>query len=289
MIEIVWQFDPASQEREPQPATAGEALSLLTAGNRDFADLLNQVNTAQGGRRVIEIFPDDLGIARSPGEAPMQKPFAAVLSCADARVPTELVFSQASNDLFAVRVAGNVLAPACLGSLDYAANNLDSVKLLVVLGHTGCGAVTAAVESLESHAKYLDVAVNQPLRVIVDSLIPLVTSSNYALIDEYGADVRESPGYRGALIEMAVSMNAAMIAGIIARTYAAVANDDLGVVYGVYNLGNRLVGRPAGESFPGFWEPGLFNPPGDDDGFLRLSEELAGSNFIRNLLLEEAA
>jgi carbonic anhydrase len=213
-----------------------------------------------------------------------QTPFAAILSCADARVPTELVFAQAANDIFAVRVAGNVLASACLGSLDYAVKNLDSVHLLVVLGHTGCGAVTAAVDSMQKHANYIDIAVNQPLRVIVDSLIAVVNSAENTLNNVYGPEVSSAPGYHSALIEMAVSMNAALIAGIIQKTYIDLISGELEVVYGIYNLQNRLVGRPAGDSFPGFWQAGLFSPPQKEDGFVLLGKQLAESNFIKQLL-----
>ena len=72
--------------------------------------------------------------------------------------------------------------------------------------------------------------------------------------------------------------------GIIQRNYAALINEKLAVVYGIYNLHNHLVGRPAAESFPGYWEAGLFSPPQGDDGFVLLSNQLAGSAFINNLL-----
>ena len=100
-------------------------------------------------------------------------------------------------------------------------------------------------------------------------------------------DVTQAPGYRDALIEMAVCINAATIAGIIQRNYADHITKKLDVVYGVYNLHNRLVGRPAGVSFPGNWEAGLFAPPQDENGFVKLSNQLAGSEFIKKLLAAE--
>jgi carbonic anhydrase len=284
MIEIVWQYDPSLQKGDPSPSSASEARRVLEDGNRDFAELLANLHGGQDKRRVLKIFPGDLETSDTLGMVLKQSPFAATLSCSDARVPTELVFAQAANDIFAVRVAGNVLATACLGSLDYAVENLDSVRLLVVLGHTGCGAVTAAVDSVQKHANYINIAINQPLRVIVDSLIAVVNNADNSLSNVYGPEVTQAPGYHSALIEMAVSMNAALIAGIIQKTYADLISEKFGIVYGIFNLHNRLVGRPAGESFPGNWELGLFTPPQEEDGFVLLEEQLAKSKFIQQLL-----
>jgi len=75
-----------------------------------------------------------------------QKPFAAILSCSDSRVPPEVIFDQGLGDLFVIRVAGNVLDTTTIASAEYAAEHLD-VPILVVLGHSKCGAVTAAVNS----------------------------------------------------------------------------------------------------------------------------------------------
>ncbi|KJS77841.1 carbonic anhydrase [Desulfosporosinus sp. BICA1-9] len=79
-----------------------------------------------------------------------QHPFAVIVSCSDSRVSPELLFDQALGDLFVVRVAGNVVTPVELGSVEYAVDHLK-VPLVVVLGHEGCGAVTAAVEGGEPH------------------------------------------------------------------------------------------------------------------------------------------
>ena len=79
-----------------------------------------------------------------------QHPFAVVVSCSDSRVPPELLFDQALGDLFVVRVAGNVVTPVELGSIEYAVEHLN-VPLIMVLGHEECGAVTAAVEGGVSH------------------------------------------------------------------------------------------------------------------------------------------
>lgn len=76
-----------------------------------------------------------------------QKPFATILGCADSRIPPELIFDQGFGDLFVIRVAGNVLGDDVIGSLEYAVHHVKT-PLIVVLGHEGCGAVTAAVQAM---------------------------------------------------------------------------------------------------------------------------------------------
>lgn len=111
--------------------TPAAALALLYEGNARFAE-----GKPQAPNR-------DLGRLRAV--APGQKPFAAFLGCADSRVPVEIIFDQGFGDLFVTRIAGNVTTPECTGSLEFAAVVLG-VKVLYVLGHTGCGAVSAAVQ-----------------------------------------------------------------------------------------------------------------------------------------------
>ncbi len=78
-----------------------------------------------------------------------QNPFAIILGCSDSRVPAELVFDQGIGDLFVIRVAGNIVAPSLVGSIEYAAS-MFGTKLVVVLGHSQCGAVTATIKELET-------------------------------------------------------------------------------------------------------------------------------------------
>ena len=100
-----------------------------------------------------------------------QSPFAIVLGCSDSRVPAELVFDQGFGDLFVIRVAGNIVAPSQVGSVEFAASKFGT-KLVVVMGHSGCGAITAAVE------ERLDGATTESrnLRSIVDRVRPSVQS-----------------------------------------------------------------------------------------------------------------
>ncbi|MES2393398.1 MAG: carbonic anhydrase [Acidobacteriota bacterium] len=113
----------------PKPATPEEALHLLVKGNeRYLAETLTSCSA-------------NMAHLRHASEA-HQEPFAAILSCADSRVPDELVFDQSLGTLFVVRVAGNIAAPDTIASLEYAAAAVG-VKLILVLGHTACGAVKA--------------------------------------------------------------------------------------------------------------------------------------------------
>jgi carbonic anhydrase len=114
-----------------RPETPDRALSLLAEGNQRYL-----------AQKLIS-FQEDLDILKADSEE-HQEPFAAVLSCADSRVPVELVFDQSIGHVFVVRVAGNVATPDTIASLEYGAAVLG-VKALVVLGHTNCGAVKATI------------------------------------------------------------------------------------------------------------------------------------------------
>src|SRR5262245_28226101 len=105
MFEIIYRYDPSRPTVRQPPADAGEARRLLEEGNRTF------VNLASGGpegSRVVYFDLADIGVAVERGVI-KQRPFAVVLGCSDARVPIELIFDRAFNELFVVRVAGNIL------------------------------------------------------------------------------------------------------------------------------------------------------------------------------------
>jgi carbonic anhydrase len=286
MIEICWRYDPATRVVERQPATASHAIALLSEGNAAFAAL--GTTTDADARHVVPIVAEDLGLAGAPGDAPLQTPFAALLGCADARVPLELVFAQSANDAFVVRVAGNVLAAECVGSLDFAVSSLPTVRLLAVLGHTGCGAVSATVDGYLEPAGYLRVTSNLPLRAIVDSLVAAVHAADRALRACHGDDVVGCSGYRPALIDLAVVLNAAVAADALRTLFAARLGDTLGVAFGVYDLASRQVGlpdpAPAGEP----WRPGLVAPP-DAETFTQFAHDVAGSRYIDALLATSVA
>lgn len=283
MPELSWQ----QQSDAPvgaRPRSAAEAHGALVAGNHAFTRFLDEHPlTADGPRPVMQIALEDLGLSR-PGTAPTQRPFAAFLGCADARVPVEIIFGQAANDVFVVRVAGNVLGSECLGSLDFAVEQLRTVRLLGVLGHTGCGAVSAAVDAFLVPSSYLGVAANLPLQSIVAALLAPVRAAFHALDEAYGPTVADRAGYRAAAVDLSVVLNAAMVAAVLRRNFQGRLGDELGIVYGVYNLASRNVGLPATGDRGDMWQPGLFAPPDDEDGFATLADRLARSPFFAELL-----
>ena len=260
-----------------RPETPAEAIAALMEGNRAFSDLLAE--PGDGAPAVMHIALEDLGVG-PPGVAPVQQPFAAFLGCADARAPVELLFGQAANNLFVVRVAGNILDAAELGSLNFAVERLGTVRLLCVLGHTGCGAVSAAVDAYLSPATYLGVAANLPLQAIVSPLMAPVRGAADALRRVAGDGVDRQPVYRAALVDLTGTLHAALQAAVLRRAYQSRLGDTLEAVYGMYNLASRRVGRPNAAAEGDDWQPGLFTPPADAAGFAALALELAGSRYV---------
>jgi len=135
---------------------AHEALTRLREGNRRFVSdaLPSAADVSQ--RRRVEL-------------ATSQEPFAIILGCSDSRVPAELVFDQGLGDLFVIRVAGNIVAPSQIGSVEFAASRFGT-PLVVVLGHTQCGAILATIEELQQTSGHQ----SQNLRSIVDRVRPSV-------------------------------------------------------------------------------------------------------------------
>ena len=132
--------------------SADEALQRLKRGNERFL-----AGTARFPTVQKEVLAE---LAKS------QKPYATILSCSDSRVPPELIFDAGFGELFIVRVAGNVLSPEVAGSLQYAGRHLHT-PLFVVLGHTGCGAVAAAVDTQLRGTRQLS-----RIQLLVDSIVP---------------------------------------------------------------------------------------------------------------------
>ncbi|MDQ7008062.1 MAG: carbonic anhydrase [Acidobacteriota bacterium] len=138
---------------------ARQALDRLRQGNRRFVGGL----AARHGARDAD---------RRRALVSGQKPVAVVVACADSRVPPEIVFDQGLGDLFVVRVAGNVIDPVVLGSVEFAVESLGT-RLIVVLGHSRCGAVAATVDVVESGRD----ADSPHLRAIVERIRPAVDAA----------------------------------------------------------------------------------------------------------------
>jgi carbonic anhydrase len=255
MIEIVYRYDPQHPAASRLPATAAEAVERLVEGNRRLSGLVEAHDRAGGSETRTVEFDIDLGAGASPG-GPEQRPFGVVLGCADARAPVELVFGQGVNDLFVVRVAGNVIGSECLGSIDYAVHHFtDSVKVIAVLGHSSCGAVSAAVDAFVRPGVYLELAGSYPLRSIVDRILVAVRAASNALEQVHGRDVAERPGYRRALVETSVAVNAAYAAYSLVAELPTGRRGEVSVVCGVYDLATRQVRPGHGDTI------GLAAPP----------------------------
>jgi carbonic anhydrase len=136
--------------------SAADALARLRDGNRRFVANRLETTTASSYDRRAALL---LG----------QEPFAVVLGCSDSRVPAELVFDQGFGDLFVIRVAGNIVAPSQIGSVEFAASRFGT-RLVVVLGHSQCGAVLATLEESLGRRS----APSRNLRFIVDRVRPSV-------------------------------------------------------------------------------------------------------------------
>ncbi len=191
--------DPAPP---PPDMTPAEALKWLRDGNARFAD-----GKPDAPRRDL---------ARLKAVAPEQKPVAAFLGCADSRVPIEILFDQGFGDLFVTRVAGNVATPECVGSLEFGTAILGA-KVLYVLGHTRCGAVTAAAKGDE---------VPGQISVLFQHLRPAVKAAK---------------GDAVAAVTENVRLQAALLAEgspVIARL---IKNGKLAVAGGVYDLATGRV------------------------------------------------
>ncbi len=149
--------------------SAHDALERLREGNRRFvSDEVSEDTLASRKHRA--------------GAATSQTPFAIILACSDSRVPTELIFDQGIGDLFVIRVAGNIAAPSQIGSIEYAASQFGT-RLVVVLGHSNCGAIKATLlepELEDSHR-------SPNLSAIVDRIRPAlepVLAENSDIDDE---------------------------------------------------------------------------------------------------------
>lgn len=280
MFEIVYRYDPSRPIERQAPADAADARRRLEEGNRTFVSL---ATGGPDGSRIVHFDLADIGVAVERG-GPKQRPFAVVLGCSDARVPIELIFDRACNELFVVRVAGNVLGQESLGSIDYAVHNLgQDVKLLVALGHSQCGAVTAAVDVYLRPAEYLSLLSSHHVRFIVNSLLPPVRGAATALAAQWGDDVTRLPGYRVALIECAVVLNAALKASIIRAEFCETSLS-LRAVFGVYDLGSRRVHVPAPDSDDREPQVRLVEAPASQDEFRQLAAQVTTSPLIRRLL-----
>jgi carbonic anhydrase len=186
--------------------TAEEALSRLKAGNARFI----------GGRTRFPTVQKEVLAELAKG----QQPYATILGCSDSRVPPELVFDAGLGELFVVRVAGNVLGPSILGTLQYAGTYLHTT-LFVVMGHEGCGAVKAAIAS-----RFHGATDKSRIEVLLENILPAL----------HGLDGAQSPE---ALLRSAVEANVRHTLQellVTPEVKARVANSEMKLVGAVYDL-----------------------------------------------------
>ena len=154
---------------------ASEAFERLREGNKRFASGNANTRLSNSQARRAELID-------------AQAPFAVIVACSDSRVPVELLFNQGLGDLFVIRVAGNIVAPSQIGSVEFAASNLGT-RLVVVLGHSNCGAVDATLKELSQEQETR----SPNLQSIVNRIRPaLEVLDNPSLRDAVAANVRNS-------------------------------------------------------------------------------------------------
>jgi carbonic anhydrase len=191
------------------------ALAALKEGNRRFVAELGEAGNVRTRRRELPAG---------------QEPLAIILGCSDARVPAEIVFDQGLGDLFVIRVAGNIVAPSQVGSVEFAAAAFGT-RLVVVLGHSNCGAIHATLDQLTRPSK--DQSPN--LRSIVNRIRPAVE----------GLIERSAALDRDALVQQAVRANIRMSADHLRHgsevLEQAIERDGLLVVGAEYSLESGVV------------------------------------------------
>jgi len=204
---------------------AREALERLRQGNRRFVSRLESPEASQVRLRQVELVAE-------------QTPFAIVLGCSDSRVPAEIVFDQGLGDLFVIRVAGNIGAPSQIGSVEFAASQFGT-RLVVVLGHSRCGAVLTALDELRRPVEIQ----SRNLRSIVDRIRPSVATL-------LSTELRHDPE---ALVAQAVRANVRASADHLRHgseiLEELIRSDGLRVVGAEYSLESGVVEFFDGEGF----------------------------------------
>jgi len=275
-------FRRGQAESIESPETPEEVVQRLLGGNAHFISLtvpdIAAPSTVQGALAAV------VGTAAA---APKQSPFAIVLGCSDARVPLELVFDAQPNQLFVVRVAGNVLGDECLGSIEYALYNFkSSVHLLVVLGHTGCGAVAATVDTYLDPHNHNSIAFTRSLRSLVNHILLPVHGAALSLAEAWGRDVVDDPGYRAALIETAVYLNAGSTAFQLQEQIHASETLGTRVVFAVFDIATcRVIGPDLD---PDTDDTSKLAPaPSTPDDLILLGQQIATSPMVQRHLFKD--
>lgn len=257
--------------------SAPQACQILSDGNASFARLFD---SDAPDDRIISVRELTRGLGHD--DRPAHHPFAAVIGCADARVPVELIFSQTVNELFVVRVAGNVLGQEVIGSIDYAVTAIPSVKLVVVLGHSGCGAMHAATGAYLDPTAFVGLSAEHQLRSIVSQLYPSIRLAHSALIETRGPEIEQHPAFAHVLGEVSIVVNAAVMAAMM-RSELTAYDTEVEARFAIYDLASHCVGIPqrAGQAEA---YHGLVTPPVDAAALTALAYDLADGEHVDQLL-----
>ncbi len=196
---------------------ARDALRRLRDGNRRFASNLRSTEAIATGSRRAELTTG-------------QEPFAIILGCSDSRVPAEIVFDQGLGDLFVIRVAGNIVAPSQVGSVEFAAARFGT-RLVVVLGHSQCGAIVATLEELRRPTANQ----SRNLQSIVDRVRPSVEA---LLTNDIGHD-EDAMVAEGVRLNIRASANHLRHGSPILEQL--IQDDDLLVIGAEYSLESGVV------------------------------------------------
>ncbi len=216
-----------NDDKNVAQTSASAALGRLREGNARFVE----------GDRCIDTY---LSHTKLDGHLEGQAPYAIVLGCSDARVPVEIIFDVGVGDLFVIRVAGNIVAPSLIGSIELAAAKYGA-RLVVVLGHTGCGAVDATLDALQDPHGHRSMHINSIVEYIRPSVDSLLASG-----EEFDRDT---------LMEKAIRLNVrTTVDGLRHGSEVLerlILEDGLQVVGAEYSLETGMV-----EFFDGEVEPG---------------------------------
>jgi len=246
-MDLIYRFDPHDPIKLPKDLDAQGVIELLQDGNARFVDLVETLQKSINGEKTAAsiVVPQRAlspGLPIIPGLVPTQSPFALVIGCSDARVPIEIVFDQFFNGMFVVRIAGNALSTEGLGSIQYAVKSLShSLRLGLVLGHTGCGAMTAAVDSYLHPHDYIEIGFSHSLRSLIDRAMMAVRGAHRA-IKAIPETISLNPAERReVLIELTVYLNAALTSYQLQQEVRLMDAPDMRICYGVYDLGDGHV------------------------------------------------
>jgi carbonic anhydrase len=194
----------------------------------------------EGNRRFVAERGSDAAVGRTRREqlTERQEPCAIVLGCSDSRVPAEIVFDQGLGDLFVIRVAGNIVAPSQVGSVEFAAGRFGT-RLVVVLGHSGCGAILATIDELkrpaEKQSRNLHAIVDR-VRPSVEPLLATGLRDDVLIRDAVRANVRASASHLrhgSELLEELIARDGLLVVGAEYSLETGVVEFFEGVPHGV--------------------------------------------------------